>query len=127
MLTSISNNHKFYRKTMATFLLWFTDDSIPAWLLLVSVMYLVLFRTLEKLGCLEERIQIHRGQKFVFFTWVIINYVTDEEEIDMFTPYILDGKRSRKPDQNNENTVLNISMSFYDELEGYIGYEMPWS
>ena len=40
MFTFISNNHKFYRKTMATFLFWFTDDSIPAWLLLVSVMYL---------------------------------------------------------------------------------------
>ena len=31
--------HKFYRKTMVTFLFWFTDN-IPAWLLLVSVMYL---------------------------------------------------------------------------------------
>ena len=51
-------------------------------------------------------------------------YVTDEEEIDMFTPQILDRKRSRKPDQNNENTVLNISMSFYHELGGHIGYEM---
>ena len=92
----------------------------------VSDVSLCTFRKLEKLGCLEERIQIHRSQKFVFFIWVIINYVTDEEEIDVFTPHILDGKRSRKPDQNNENTVLNISMSFYDELEGYIGYEMMW-
>ena len=32
-------------------------------------------------------------------------YVTDEEEIDMFTPQILDRKRSQKPDQNVQSTT----------------------
>ena len=84
---------------------------------------------------------IHWSPKFVFFAWVTINikekllfsrtqkrrfweYVTDEEEIDMFTQQILDGKRSWKPDHNNESTVLNISVLF--ELGGYERTATGW-